>query len=74
MLLQWVVQKVHCRYSIEYAKTREQFKTAIANFGAIKHKLAEMAIQYLGCESALYRTAKWIDEKKQELLACRQTI
>jgi len=31
--------------SIEYAKTREQFKTPIANFGAIKHKLAEMAIR-----------------------------
>src|ERR1700692_157933 len=30
--------------AIEYAKTREQFKTAIANFGAIKHKIAEMAI------------------------------
>jgi len=26
--------------TIQYAKTREQFKTPIANFGAIKHKLA----------------------------------
>src|SRR5665647_2809305 len=42
--------------SIEYAKTREQFKTAIANFGAIKHKLAEMAIKTYADESALYRT------------------
>ena len=55
--------------SIEYAKTREQFKTAIANFGAIKHKLAEMAIRIFADESALYRTAKWIDEKEAELLA-----
>src|SRR6185312_5953302 len=55
--------------SIEYAKTREQFKTAIANFGAIKHKLAEMAIKIYADESALYRTAKWIDEKEHELLA-----
>ena len=55
--------------SIEYAKTREQFKTAIANFGAIKHKLAEMAIKIFADESALYRTAKWIDEKEEELLA-----
>jgi alkylation response protein AidB-like acyl-CoA dehydrogenase len=55
--------------SIEYAKNREQFKTAIANFGAIKHKLAEMAIRIFADESALYRTAKWIDEKEEELLA-----
>lgn len=54
---------------IEYAKTREQFKTAIANFGAIKHKLAEMAIKIYADESALYRTAKWIDEKEAQLLA-----
>src|SRR6478672_2544913 len=31
--------------TIEYANTREQFKTPIANFGAIKNKIAEMAIQ-----------------------------
>jgi len=55
--------------TIQYAKTREQFKTAIANFGAIKHKLAEMAIKIYADESALYRTAKWIDEKEAELLA-----
>ena len=55
--------------SIEYAKTREQFKTPIANFGAIKHKLAEMAIKIFAHESALYRTAKWIDEREAELVA-----
>ena len=53
--------------SIDYAKTREQFKTAIANFGAIKYKLAEMAIRIYASESALYRTAKWIDDKEIEL-------
>ncbi len=53
--------------TVEYAKTREQFKTAIANFGAIKHKLAESAIKIFACESALYRTAKWIDDKEVEL-------
>lgn len=55
--------------AIEYAKTREQFKTAIANFGAIKHKLAECAIRIFACESALYRTSKWIDDKEKELAA-----
>ncbi len=54
--------------SIQYANTREQFKTAISNFGAIKHKIAEMAIKIYADESALYRTAKWIDEKEHELL------
>lgn len=55
--------------SIEYAKTREQFKMPIAKFGAIKYKLAEMAIRIYADESALYRTAKWIDEKEHELLS-----
>lgn len=54
--------------SIEYAITREQFKTSISNFGAIKNKIAEMAIQIWVCESALYRTARWIDDKEHELL------
>jgi alkylation response protein AidB-like acyl-CoA dehydrogenase len=55
--------------SVQYAKTREQFKTPIANFGAIKYKLAEMAVKIYADESALYRTAKWIDDKEAELLA-----
>ena len=54
---------------IEYAKTREQFKTPIASFGAIKHKLAEIAIQVWTSETALYRTAKWIDDKELQLVA-----
>lgn len=54
---------------IDYAKTREQFKTAIANFGAIKHKLSEMAIRIWTAESALYRTTKWIDDKEVKLAA-----
>jgi len=53
--------------SIEYANTREQFKVPIASFGAIKYKLAEMAIRIFVSESALYRTAKWIDDKETEL-------
>jgi alkylation response protein AidB-like acyl-CoA dehydrogenase len=55
--------------SITYAKTREQFKQPIANFGAIKHKLAEVAIRVFVAESALYRTSEWIKEKEEELLA-----
>ena len=55
--------------SIIYANTREQFKQPIANFGAIKDKLGEIAIKLWVCESALYRAAKWIDDKEHELLA-----
>ncbi len=55
--------------TIAYAKTREQFKTPIANFGAIKHKLAEMAVRIFAADTALYRTAQWIDDKEKELHA-----
>jgi len=55
--------------SVDYAKTREQFKQPIANFGAIKYKLAQMAIRIFVAESALYRTAQWIGDKEHELLA-----
>jgi len=54
--------------SVQYAKTREQFKLPIAKFGAIKHKMAEMAIKMWVCEAGLYRTAKWIDDKEHALL------
>jgi hypothetical protein len=58
--------------TIQYANTREQFKTAIANFGAIKNKIGDMAIHLWVCESALYRTAKYIEDKEQELLSSGQ--
>jgi alkylation response protein AidB-like acyl-CoA dehydrogenase len=60
--------KMALNNTIEYAKTREQFKTAIANFGAIKYKLAEAAIRIFATDSATYRTAKWIDDKETELI------
>lgn len=55
--------------STQYAINREQFKISISRFGAIKHKLAEMAIRMFVCESALYRTAKWIDDAEHALEA-----
>jgi alkylation response protein AidB-like acyl-CoA dehydrogenase len=55
--------------TVQYANAREQFNTAIANFGAIKHKLAQSAIRIWVAESALYRTAAWIDDKEKELAA-----
>lgn len=41
----------------QYANERHQFNQPIANFGAIQHKLAEMAIQIFASESAVYRTS-----------------
>jgi len=60
--------------SIQYAKTREQFKLPIAKFGAIKYKMAEMAIRMWVCESATFRTAKLIDNKEHELLTAGKTF
>ncbi len=53
--------------AVKYANTREQFNMPIAKFGAIRHKLAEMAIRIWVAESALYRTAGWINAKEAEL-------
>ncbi len=55
--------------TIRYANTREQFKKKLTAFGAIQHKIAEMTIRTWVCESALYRTAAWIDAKEKELVA-----
>ena len=45
----------------KYAAQRKQFGQAIAEFGAIRHKLAEMAIRTFAVQSMLYRTAAMID-------------
>jgi hypothetical protein len=42
--------------SIKYAKERKAFGSAIADFGAIQHKLAEMAIRIYAAESMAWRT------------------
>jgi alkylation response protein AidB-like acyl-CoA dehydrogenase len=53
--------------AIRYAKERQQFKTPIANFGAIQHKLAEQAIRIFVAESAMYRAGHNI-QQSEELL------
>ncbi len=44
-----------------YAVQRRQFGQPIATFGAIRHKLGEMAIREYAIEAMLYRTAGLID-------------
>jgi alkylation response protein AidB-like acyl-CoA dehydrogenase len=46
----------------KYATQRKQFGQPIAQFGAIKHKLAEIAIREFAVQSMLYRTAALIDQ------------
>jgi alkylation response protein AidB-like acyl-CoA dehydrogenase len=47
--------------AIRYANERRQFGKPISSFGAIKHKLAEMAIRTWVAESITYRTIGMID-------------
>lgn len=60
--------------TIQYAITREQFKLPIVKFGAIRHKLAEMAIRMWVGETALYRVSKNIDEQESELAKAGKTL
>ena len=49
--------------AVQYANERKQFKTPIADFGAIKIKLAEMATNAYVGESATYRASKNIEDR-----------
>ncbi len=51
-----------------YAKERKQFGTSISNFGAIKHKIAEMTTKVFACESACYRAGQNIDDAYNSLV------
>ncbi|MCX8112903.1 MAG: acyl-CoA dehydrogenase family protein [Bacteroidia bacterium] len=54
--------------SVKYAKERHQFGRPIASFGAIQHKLADMAIYTWACETATYRTSADIQAYEKHLL------
>ncbi len=47
--------------AVTYAKQRVQFGKPIAEFGLIKHKIAEMATRIYTVESMVYRTAALVD-------------
>jgi alkylation response protein AidB-like acyl-CoA dehydrogenase len=55
--------------AVNYAKERKQFNTSIANFGAIKHKIAEMVTKVFASESACYRAGQNIDDAYNALIA-----
>jgi alkylation response protein AidB-like acyl-CoA dehydrogenase len=54
-------------HSVQYANERHQFNQPIANFGAIKYKLAEQAIKLFASESALYRTSQLMQDWNKTL-------
>ncbi len=47
--------------SVKYANERKQFKKPISDFGLIRKKIAEQAIQTFGAESLCYHTAALFD-------------
>lgn len=53
--------------AVTYAKQRVQFGKPIAEFGLIKHKIAEMAIRTFALESMVYRTAALVDRILQKV-------
>lgn len=55
--------------AVNYAKERKQFGTAIANFGAIKHKIAEMTTRVYASEAACYRAGQNIDDAVNALVS-----
>lgn len=51
-----------------YANERHQFGVPISSFGAIQHKLAEMAIRTYATDSATYRVSDLIQDKIADLV------
>ncbi|MFZ0760533.1 MAG: acyl-CoA dehydrogenase family protein [Candidatus Sulfotelmatobacter sp.] len=49
--------------SLKYAKQRKAFGASIADFGAIQHKLAEMAIRIFAAESMTWRVVGLIENQ-----------
>ena len=70
--------KVTTSRAVQYGLQREQFKTPIANFGAIQFKLAQMAINAYVLESTNYRIANLLEDWKtsamQEGLPYQQAL
>jgi alkylation response protein AidB-like acyl-CoA dehydrogenase len=52
--------------SLKYAKQRKAFGSAIAEFGAMQHKFAEMAIRIYAAESMTWRVVGSVEEHLHE--------
>ena len=60
--------------SLKYAKERKAFGSAIAEFGAIQHKLAEMAIRIFAIESMIWRVTGLLEGQAAEEYAVECSI
>ena len=60
--------------SVQYANERIQFKTPIAQFGAIQKKLADMSTKSFVTDAGIYRAAKDIDNKINELVSSGKNL
>lgn len=56
-------------HAINYSNERVQFGLNISKFGAIRYKLAEMAVRNFAVESAAYRAGQNIDDAYDALVA-----
>jgi len=61
--------KVVTTASVKYANERKQFGQSIANFEAIRYKIAEQVIRTYALESACYRTSGLIKDLMDDLEA-----
>jgi alkylation response protein AidB-like acyl-CoA dehydrogenase len=59
--------KIALNNALAYAKERHQFGRAIAEFGLIKRKLAEMAIKCYTGDALVWRTLGMIDQALEEV-------
>ena len=55
--------------AVNYSKERKQFGKTLSNFGAIKHKIAEMTTRVFASESANYRAGQSIDDAYNAMVA-----
>ncbi len=61
--------KLAINQSVQYANERKQFRTLIANFPAIKYKLAQQVIKAFANETAVYRMSKNVDDAVKRNIA-----
>lgn len=55
------------QHAIKYANERKQFGTTIGSFGAIKHKIGDVASRIWASESAHYRASQYIDSASKSM-------
>jgi alkylation response protein AidB-like acyl-CoA dehydrogenase len=55
--------------AINYSKERKQFGVSLATFGAIQHKMADVATHIFASESAHYRASQNIDDAYNAFIA-----